>query len=162
MVESTPNNYQTQQIMTASPAMLVVMLYDKAIISLRAAIRAIEDGEIETRWRNNNRAIEIISHLWSTLDMERGGEIAQNLSQLFAFMLNRLTQVDIRNDPKPAEEVIALLQPLHDSWKELAKNGGKETGQAATHKVDATTSTVVRGSDGDTPPPVTTGLSLSA
>ena len=107
--------------MTASPAKLVSMLYDKVTLSLKEAIAAIEAGEVEARWRANARAMEILTHMWSTLDAEKGGEIAQNLESLFSFMLARLHEVDFRNDPEPAREVIELLEPLRISWRELAK-----------------------------------------
>jgi flagellar protein FliS len=115
------SKYLTQQVMTASPAKLVSMLYDKVVISLKEAIAAIEAGEIETRWRANARATEILSHMWATLDVDKGGEIARNLDQLFSYMLSRLPEVDLRNDPAPAREVIELIGPLRDSWRELAK-----------------------------------------
>jgi flagellar protein FliS len=120
-VDAKIAKYRTQQVMTASPAQLVYMLYDRAIASLKEAIAAIEAGEIEARWRANNRAIDIINHLWSTLDMNAGGEIARNLDKLYPFMTMRLVQVDIRNSPAPAREVIALLEPLRDAWRELAQ-----------------------------------------
>ena len=107
--------------MTASPAKLVSMLYDKVSLSLKEAISAIEAGEVEARWRANARAMEILTHMWSTLDVEKGGEIAKNLDSLFSFMLSRLPEVDMRNDPEPAREVIALIEPLRESWRELAR-----------------------------------------
>jgi flagellar protein FliS len=106
--------------MTASPAKLVAMLYDKAVQSLREAIRAIEAGNIQERYNANKRAGDIITHLWTTLDAERGGEIAANLARLYSFMLSRLTFVDVHNDPEPAREVIGLLEPLRESWTQLA------------------------------------------
>jgi len=130
-VTPSPRAYQTQQVMTASPAKLVAMLYDKAILSLREAIRAIETGNIEARFNANKRAGDIITHLWTTLDVEKGGEIAANLSRLYGFMLSRLTFVDVRNDPEPAREVIGLLEPLRESWNQLAR-GDKKPAPAAT------------------------------
>lgn len=118
------SKYLTQQVMTASPAKLVSMLYDKAISSLKEAEAAIAAGQIEARWKANAKAIEIISHMWSTLDVEKGGEIAQNLDSLFSYMINRLPEVDFRNDPEPARDVIALLEPLRDAWRELARKEG--------------------------------------
>jgi flagellar protein FliS len=109
--------------MTASPAKLVAMLYDKAIVSLREAIHAIETGDIQTRFNANKRAGDIIAHLATTLDIERGGDIAANLARLYNFMLSRLVFVDVRNDPEPAREVIALLEPLRESWNQLARGG---------------------------------------
>ncbi len=118
--------YQTQRILTASPARRVAMLYEAAITSLHKAIDAIEKGEIEARWRANQRACDIIEHLLMTLDLERGGEIAQNLDRLYKFMIRHLIAVDVRNDPQPARDVIKLLEPLHQSWVELDKKIASE------------------------------------
>ena len=129
-MNASARTYVTQQVMTASPAKLVAMLYDKAIVSLREAIHAIEKGDIQTRFNANKRAGDIITHLWTTLDMDRGGEIAANLSRLYSFMLGRLTFVDVRNDPEPAREVIGLLEPLRDSWNQIAR-GDKSAAPSA-------------------------------
>ena len=139
--------------MTASPAKLVSMLYDKVVISLKEAVAAIEAGQIEARWRANNRATEILSHMWATLDLNKGGEIAQNLDQLFAYMLTRLPEVDLRNDPAPALEVIELIEPLRDSWRELAKR------ETAGHQPDAKPSQTKSSDDA---PKVASPTSFSA
>lgn len=123
MSEKGYQTYQTQEVMTASPAKLVALLYERAIGSLNAVVKAIEAGDIEGRWNANKKAIDIVSHLLMTLDIERGGNIAANLDQLYRFMLAQLTQIDIRNDPKIARDVIGLLEPLHDSWRQLAAQG---------------------------------------
>ena len=123
--------YGTQQVMTSSPVKLIALLYDKAIISLKEAIQAIESGEIEKRWKANNKAIEILTHLANTLDHAKGGEVAGNLDQLYDFMLARLLNVDLRNDPQSARDVIALLQPLRDAWHQLAEETPQDTAQQA-------------------------------
>lgn len=130
-MNSNVSTYLTQQVMTASPAKLVSMLYDKALISLREAIAAIEKGDIEARWKANARATEIVSHMWSTLDREKGGEIAENLDNLFSFILSRLPEVDMRNDPEPAREVIGLLEPIAESWRTLARGTAGQPAGAA-------------------------------
>jgi flagellar protein FliS len=113
---------QAEQVMTSDPATLVAMLYDKAVACLKAAVQAIHSNEIETRWKNNHRAQEIINHLFMTLDLEKGGEIASNLEALYGYMLLRLPDVDANNDARVAEEVIELLEPLRASWNELAES----------------------------------------
>lgn len=123
--------YQTQQIMTASPATLVFMLYDKAISCLNEAVCAIDAGDVEARWRANGRAMEIVEHLRATLNMDAGGQIAENLDRLYGLLLRELPRVDLRNDPAPARDGIRLLKPLRDSWKELADKGDDATRQAA-------------------------------
>ncbi len=116
-----PQSHGPEQVMAADPVTLVAMLYDKAVLSLKAAVQAIHKDEIEVRWKNSHRAQEIINHLFTTVDLEKGGEIASNLEALYAYMLQRLLDVDVKNDARAAEEVIELLEPLRASWSELAR-----------------------------------------
>lgn len=133
MNRAASQTYGMQQVMTASSAMLIAMLHDKAIVSLKEAIRAIEDGRIEERWRSNKKAVDIVTHLRSTLNHDAGGEISANLERIYDFMLARLLHVDMKNDAQSAREVIGLLEPLRDSWHQLAENG--EAGQPAAAPV---------------------------
>lgn len=121
------NTYRRQQILTASPARLVGMMYEKAITLLKLAIKAIEAGDIQARHNANARAIEIIEHLSMTLDTEKGGKIASNLERLYPFMIRRLINVDVHNDPQPAREVIALLEPHYESWRALDRRMAEGT-----------------------------------
>ena len=143
--------YKTQEIMTASPARLVAMLFDRAIASLNEAIEAIKAGDIERRWNANRRAIEVVAHLAMTLDMEKGGQIAQNLDQLYRFVLSLLPQIDLRNDVKPAEDAIRILEPLRVSWYELAGQG-----------MSPSAKTEAGAADGETEPVVVGGIEISA
>lgn len=119
MPSPASNPYQTQAILTAPPSALVVKLYEAAIHQLRKVVRAISAGDIESRYNANWRAFEIIEHLLYTLNLEKGGQIADNLSKLYIFMLRRLVDVDLHNDPKPASDVITLLEPLYQAWRKL-------------------------------------------
>ncbi|HAE48814.1 MAG: flagellar export chaperone FliS [Tistrella sp.] len=116
---ASAQTYRIQSVMTASAAQRVAMLYDRAITWLQEAKAAIERGDVKARHDANNHAGEIIVHLQATLDLEKGGEIAANLSRLYRFMLNRMIQIDLRNDAKAADDVIGLLRPLSEAWHAL-------------------------------------------
>lgn len=120
MDQKANHAYRAQTVLSASPAEQVVMLYDQVIRSLERAVAAIGEGDIEGRWRANNNASECLWELVGALDMEQGGEIARYLEQLYQFMLGRLPEIDIRNDAAIAREVIELLRPLRDTWKQIA------------------------------------------
>ena len=124
MDREASQKYLAQQVMSASPAKLVAMLYDRAITLLHDALGAIEAGDIERRWVANSKATEIVVELWQALDMEAGGEIAENLNRLYGFMVMRLTMVDTENSAKAARDVIGLLDPLRRSWHEIAEGEG--------------------------------------
>jgi len=123
--------YQAQQARGIGKVRQVALLYDRLIASLRESIQAIEDNQIEKRHNANRRSQEIILALYGGLDMEVGGEIARNLERLYVFSLRRLPQVDMKNDPTPAREVIQVLEPLRDSWHELARREAAGTLQDA-------------------------------
>ncbi len=141
MDREVSHKYLAQQIMSASPAKLVAMLYERAITLLRETIEAIEAGDVERRWRANGKATEVVSHLWGTLDRDRGGEIAENLNRVYGFMIMRLTMVDVENDAQAAREVIELLEPLRRSWHELAEGEGA-SGQSKSSSGDPTSAQV--------------------
>jgi flagellar protein FliS len=111
--------YQLDEMLTASPSRLVVMLYDEAIDALTTAAAAARAGDIEMRCNAVNAAIEIVGMLYMTLDTERGGDVAHNLGAIYAHIINRLPQVNLSRDPRVAEEAIGLLTPLRASWNEL-------------------------------------------
>ncbi len=128
MNQNAAKHYWEQQILNASPAERVVLLYDGAIRFLLSAKQAIEAGDIQSRFNNNKRAGDIIMYLFETLDMEKGGEIAGNLSRIYQYMLNRLVQIDLKNDTEVIDEVVGQLRQLRESWVKIA-NGGASAQQ---------------------------------
>lgn len=140
MYGSAIQAYKTQQGQGISKVKQVALLYDRMIASLREAAQAVEDGEIERRFNANKRAQDILYSLYGALDMENGGEISENLEKLYLFILRRLPNVDIQNSAEPANEAIELLQPLRDSWHELARQqaegGDKAAGRASARAGD--------------------------
>ncbi len=139
MDREASHKYLAQQIMSASPAKLVAMLYERAITLLRETIEAIETGDVERRWRANGKATDVVSHLWGTLDRERGGEIAENLNRVYGFMMMRLTMVDVENNAQAAREVIELLEPMGRSWQEIANGEAANAGTESRSDIAAPT-----------------------
>ncbi len=111
--------YQDNAVTTQSKGRLIVMLYDGAIKFLRLAIREIENNNCEAKGRYINKAIDIINELNAVLDMDAGGEIAGNLRKLYIFMINRLSQANIKSDPQMIRDVIKLMEDLNQSWKAI-------------------------------------------
>jgi flagellar protein FliS len=118
------NAYQTYrqtQTQTAAPGELVVMLYRGAARFVGSAVEAIEAGDVPTAHNQLLRAQAVISELLETLDLERGGELARNLTQIYEYMNFRLVEANLRKDPKPAREVERLLRELLPAWEAAAR-----------------------------------------
>ena len=110
--------YKTAQYSTASPEQLLLMLYEGAIKYARQAQKDMEERNIEAANNKLKKTEDIISELMVSLNMDEGGEIAQNLYNLYDYMNRRLIQANIRKDPGLVDEVINLLTSLKESWEE--------------------------------------------
>ena len=108
----------------ASPHTLIQMLFDGLFQSLNAARGAIERGEIEEKGRHLGKAVRILQEgLAAGLDLEKGGELAGNLKLLYDYSVKKLTQANVRNDAEMVAEVIGVLQPVAQGWKEIGPQG---------------------------------------
>ena len=113
------STYQQTAITTQSRGRLIVMFYDGAIKFMKLAIKALEEGDFAAKGQYLSRAQDVIWELNAVLDMEAGGEIAQNLRQLYFFMTRRLFEANAKKDPEMIREVITLMEELNQSWKTI-------------------------------------------
>ena len=111
--------YQDSAITTQSKGRLIVLLYDGAIKFMKLAIKELEANNYKAKGQYINKAQDIINELNAVLDMNAGGEIATNLRKLYCFMNSRLTEANIKRDPKMIREVIELMEELNQSWKAI-------------------------------------------
>lgn len=102
--------------MTASPARLTVLLFEHLEVVLRRAQTAIRNDQIEQRVVNLSRAREIVSELLGTLDIDNGGDIALELSMLYAFLLGELVDVGIRRDAAHLGRLIGIVNTLSTAF----------------------------------------------
>ena len=114
------NAYKEVTITTQSKGRLVVMLYDGAIKFLKQALVEFQNGNVDARWNNIRRAMDVIDELNAVLNMEEGGEIAVNLRKLYVFMNRHLSTANVKKDPQMVREVVSLLEELNQGWKAIA------------------------------------------
>lgn len=115
-------HYKRAQIETANPGELVILLYDGALDFLNRAEQAFQletPDRIELFHNWLVRAQNIITELMVSLDMEKGGEIAQNLFKLYEFMNHQLVECNMKKDLKPLKDVRQLLETLRVAWVDI-------------------------------------------
>lgn len=120
------NQYQQNQIDTASREQILIMLYDGAIRFTRQAREAMDSGDDKTKMEKISRAMAIVTEFSNTLDREVGGEIADNLDALYQFMIRELTSANLQNDPEKLEVVIGLLTDLRETWMQAIEIARQE------------------------------------
>lgn len=113
----------TGAVLSADPLELVVMLYNGLLASIRDARGALASGDRAARARAAGRGMEILLELSSSLDRERGGELAGQLARLYAFMLERLQDGNFRQQDAPFAEAEAVALPLLEAWRSIRTEG---------------------------------------
>src|SRR6056297_1637228 len=101
--------YETNNVTTASPKKLLIMLYDGAIRFCRLAELAIRENNIEKKNEHLKRAQDILTELAATLNFE-AGETAHQLSALYAFMTRELVDANIHMDAEKVQGVRGFLE----------------------------------------------------
>ena len=113
----------------ASPHALIQMLFEGLFQSLNAARGAMERGEMEEKGRHLGKAVRILQEgLAAGLDLDKGGELAGNLKLLYDYSVKQLTHANVHNDVGLVEEVIGVLQPVAQGWKEIGPEGNTTAG----------------------------------
>lgn len=114
------NAYKETTITTQTPGQIVVMLYDGAIRFLAQAVERLEQNDDVSKGLLINKAVNIINELDITLNREAGGQIAENLHQLYDFVRRHLFKASAKKDPAMICEVIKILEELNEGWKTIA------------------------------------------
>lgn len=103
----------------ASPHRLIQMLLDAALEKIAKAKGFMVNKKIQEKGENIGLAISIIDALRASLDMQRGGEVSQNLENLYEYMTRRLTEANVRNDVALLDEVANLISPIKEAWDSI-------------------------------------------
>lgn len=115
----TAEFYRRQQILTATPEQLTLMLYNGALKFLNESMKALERKDYEETNHKCIRVQNIISELRSTLKMEY--EVAKGLDSLYEYVNRLLVEGNIKSDLGKMEEAKGILTELRDTWHEAMK-----------------------------------------
>jgi flagellar protein FliS len=115
--------YRDAELASASPGQLVVMLYDKMLLTLRRAKVACEAKRIEERCELLLGATDMITELRISLDHQQGGTISTQLDALYAFMLRELFEANRQQDASKIEVVIRIAGELRDAFSQVVAGG---------------------------------------
>jgi flagellar protein FliS len=117
---------------------LISRLLQGAVDRIVTARGHLVRQETAAKGEELRRAIGMIEGLRVALDHRRGGEIATNLERLYEYMVRRLTEGNLHNDPAPLDEVAGLLNGIRGAWDEAARSpAARGTGAAAAPAASA-------------------------
>ena len=123
--KSPYDQYKKTEINTANQGRLIVMLYDGAIKFLNIALENLPSKKYDVVNNNIIKAQDIVTELMLSLNMDKGGEVAQNLFNLYVYFKKRLIEANIKKEPEPIHEVLKYLTDLRDAWEQISARESK-------------------------------------
>ncbi|XKH60316.1 flagellar export chaperone FliS [Halomonas sediminis] len=109
-------------VMSANPHQLIVLLFDGAQASIRAARIHLQAGNTAEKGQAISKALDIINNgLAAALDQQKGGEIAERLGSLYDYIARLLLSANLRNDEESLNQAERLLEDIASAWREIGQ-----------------------------------------
>jgi flagellar protein FliS len=103
-------------VASADPHRLVLMLMDGALERMAIARGYIERGQIAKKAQALHQCVSIVNELRGSLNLAQGGALAQNLSDLYDYMLRQLLRANVDSDLNCVKEVASLMGEIRGAW----------------------------------------------
>lgn len=104
------------QAAAARPYQLVLMLVDGFMDNLTRAEGHMAANRLKEKGESIGKCIDIIGGLNSALDMRQGGELAQQMNQLYDFCSMKLFEASVHNDAQKLAEVRSVMGNIQEGW----------------------------------------------
>lgn len=103
----------------ASPHRIIQMLMEGALSKIATAKGCIARNDIAEKSRQITWGMNIIQGLRTSLDAQKGGDVAANLDSLYEYMGRRLLEANVTNDVAILDEVSSLLMEVKAGWDNI-------------------------------------------
>jgi flagellar protein FliS len=113
------SRYTADAVATASPARLLVMLYDRLVLDLVNAEAYAQERDFERMGKDLQHAQDIVLELRTSLDLD-AWDGAAGLAALYTFIYGELVTANIKRDPARISTCRGLAEPLRDAWRQAA------------------------------------------
>jgi flagellar secretion chaperone FliS len=95
---------------------LILKVYNGALSALQSARAHYEKSEWPQGYEQLEQARKFVVHLYSTLNFEQGGEIAQNLGKLYVYLLSEVDAVEATKNLAHLDSCLTVLNNLKAGW----------------------------------------------
>lgn len=122
------NKYKQTHVTTANRGQILLMLYEGAIRFTKIAITAIQKKNLAEKGTYILKVQDIINELTVTLNHDVGGDVSRELERLYNYMIDQLTEANLKNDTKPLEAILKLLETLYEGWRSAVQQVNSKFG----------------------------------
>ncbi len=134
--------YFQTKVSTTDQGQLLLLLYDGALKFLQQAREKMLEKDYAAKGILISKVIDIINELTNTLNLEKGGTLAENLNNLYFLCTTRLLQANLKMNVEQLDNVADILSGLRSAYAEIIETPEAKRASAqiaAKLKVDAST-----------------------
>ena len=117
-MQSAVKNYIQTQVSTTTQGDLVIMLFDAALKYLHQAKEKIVEKNYAQKGILISKAMDILAELQGSLNINKGGDLADRLQKLYFFCSSRLLTANLKMDITKIDEVVGILSGLREAFSE--------------------------------------------
>ena len=121
-MDNNLRTYQRVQVSGLNQKELIVMLYSGALKFINEGKNLILEKDINRTHEKLSKARDVFVHLLTTLDVEAGGELAEKLSSLYAYFIEKITMANVTKEIGELDDIIPLIQEIKESWEKIDIN----------------------------------------
>ena len=115
------SHYKRRQVEASSPSEILVLLFNTAVVRARTAIKNCDPSQDAVRAEAVRKLLDIVIELRSTLDRSLGGELAENLDQLYDFVITTVVEANAEREAEKFQQALNVLDVLRDGFSQAAK-----------------------------------------
>lgn len=132
-------------IENATPHRLIQLMMERALAKIGLARGHMERGEVQRKGSNISDAIDIVNGLQASLNHKADTKLSENFDALYTYMMRRLLEANLHDDPGILDEVTSLLQELKEAWDAIADQVDGQMAAQVAPRADAAERSTLRG-----------------
>lgn len=117
--KETELSYRKAAIQNATSVGLVIIMYDMLAADLRRAIEAMHAKDVEKRSAELKHAFLVLLQLEGSLDMEKGGQAARNLSHFYSVSRAKILEAHFKVSTEMLQRQIDLIVDVRTAWERV-------------------------------------------
>jgi flagellar protein FliS len=130
-MDARSKSYRQVETLGKSQVELILQVYDGALTALREADRHYRNEALAPGREALEKVKRFLTHLYTTLDEEHGGEIAANLGRLYAYLIDQVNLAQGTREKEVIDNCIKVLTNLREAWVGLGEQEkNRPTGEA--------------------------------
>lgn len=126
------NTYEEVDTLGRSQVELILKIYNAALGSLAKARQSYQGSQWQAGYEEIERARKFVVHLYSTLNFDKGGEVATNLGKMYVYLLSEFDAIEATKNLKHLNSCIVVLTNLKAAWDQISQSSEKPSARGGS------------------------------